>query len=168
MSGRRGMRPLLVVATAVAVATLVGACSGPDILFYEVLRTREEECAIRQNGEFCVEPEQFEAPVLEVWSVEEHDDRSLLYINEEVWLLEPLPDDADATTPHTATKRQISVVGAGGCTNTSIRSVRFVADNAGFAGTFSSESVLEGPASCGATPSGERFRDDVSGVVSGP
>lgn len=164
-----------VLRRCVGVAVLNGllsgtlaACGGPSITFYEVLRVRQEECTIRQNGEFCVEPEQFDPPVTEVWSVELHDDRSVLSFDEEVWLLAPLAEGEDPATATYAGEKRLVTTDGTGCTTTALRVVRFTADGAIMNGTLSSRSVLEGPAACGATPTGDRSVDAVSGTAGSP
>lgn len=148
---------------------LLSSCGGGGLDFYEVVRSRVTECLIRANGEFCVEPDQFDPPSLEVWTVEARDGRTILYANEEVWLLDALPADADpATTPRSTTKASVSIDGQTGCRTDAVRTVSFVADRNGFQGTLTSRSVTTGPAACGSTPIGERSVDDVVGGVSGP
>jgi hypothetical protein len=148
---------------------LFAGCRGEGITFYEVVRSRVEECLIRDNGEFCVEPDQFDPPSREVWSTETRGEQLLLYFAEEIWLLEPLAQGADpALTSRTATKDSFVVDGQGGCRTDLTRTVSFVADGEVFSGSLSSRSVLTGPASCGSTPVGERTLDNVAGGVSGP
>jgi len=101
----------------------------------------------------------------------------VLYLEEEVWILDDLPDGADqATTPRTATKTSVVIDGATGCRTDGARTVSFLSEistsafgTSGFLeGSVTSRSVLTGPASCGSTPVGERTVDDVVGQVSGP
>jgi hypothetical protein len=159
------MRRLL----AVSVAGLLSSCSSDGLAFYEVVRSRVTECLIRANGEFCVEPDQFDPPSVEVWTVETRADRTFLYANEQVWILDPLPADADpATTPRSTTNASVSINGQTGCRTDAVRTVSFVADRNGFQGTLTSRTVTTGPAACGSTPTGERSVDDVVGEVSGP
>jgi hypothetical protein len=156
---------VVVVAFVVAIA----GCNFSDgIVFYEVVREREEECLIRQNGEFCVEPEQFDPPSVEVWSVEERESATLLYVDEEVWIMDALPEDADDTTPRRAEKTSIVTDGSTGCVSERKRSVSFVADGETFDGELAVRAVLTGPVACGNTPAGERSIDSVEGGVSGP
>ncbi len=166
--------PAIVLALALPLQT---GCGGDGIGFFEVVRTRLEECAIRSNGEFCVEPEQFDPPVVEVWSVDVRADTAVLYLDEEVWILDDLPDGADkATTPRTATKTSVVIDGATSCRSDASRTVSFISDisvsafgtTGSLQGSLTSRSVLTGPASCGSTPVGERTVDDVVGQVSGP
>ena len=89
------MRRLLAVIVA---GLLSSSCSSDGLAFYEVVRSRVTECLIRANGEFCVEPDQFDPPSVEVWTVETRADRTILYANEEVWILDALPEDADPAT----------------------------------------------------------------------
>lgn len=148
--------------------TLSVACADGTLVFYEVVRARTAECAIRANGEFCVDEEQFDPPSVEVWSVEAREGRSILYANEEVWVLEPLPADAPTSTPQSTTKASVVVDGQSGCRTDAVRTVEFVADGTTFQGTLSSRTVTTGPEACGSTPVGERSVDDVAGQVSGP
>jgi hypothetical protein len=157
-----------VFATGLGLASLC-SCGSGGLEFYEVLRSRVTECLIRVNGEFCVEPDQFDPPSLEVWTLEERDGRSILYVSEEVWILDVLPEDADpATTPRATTKASVVIDGQTGCRTDAERSVSFIADRNGFEGTLTSRSVTTGPAACGSTPVGLRTVDDVIGGVSGP
>jgi hypothetical protein len=144
------------------------ACADGSLVFYEVLRARTAECLIRANGEFCVEEDQFDPPSVEVWSVEARDGRSILYANEEVWVLDPLPDDAPASTPQSTTKASVVIDGQSGCRTDAMTTVEFVADTNTLQGTLTSRTVTTGPESCGSTPVGERSVDDVVGQVSGP
>lgn len=167
MSARR----LVVVAL---VAVLSSSCGGPSFYsdgrfrFYDVERARSEECAIRANGEFCVEPEQFDPPVTEVWTVDLNDDISTLYVDEEVWVLDPLPDGPTDDAPRTASRRSIVTDGDTGCTTTRLRDISFVSDEAGLTGTMRESQVLQGPASCGDTPAGQRSVDTLTGFAGGP
>ena len=148
---------------------LSSACSTDGLVFYEVVRARVAECLIRSNGEFCVEPDQFDPPSVEVWTVETRADRTILYANEEVWILDALPDDADpTTTPQSTEKVSVVLNGDTGCRTDTIRSVLFIADSDVFDGTLTSRTVTTGPAACGSTPVGDRRVDSVIGSVSGP
>lgn len=154
---------------ALCLLTSSLGCTVEGHTFYEVFRARLEECLIRANGEFCVEPDQFDPPSIEVWTVEARDGRSILYANEEVWILDALPDDADpVTTPQRATKTSLVLEGQTGCRTDTTRTVEFVADGVVFDGTVASRAVITGPASCGSTPVGDRTVDTVQGEVSGP
>ena len=170
-------RPLPMSPVLVGLAIGFAGCAGDGIDFFEVVRSRVDECAIRSNGEFCVEPEQFDPPTVEVWSVETRADVALLYVDEEVWVLDPLADDADpATVERTATKTSVVIDGLSGCRTDAVRAVTFlsVVNRSAFGttgsldGNVSVRSVLTGPESCGSTPVGERTVDVVSGTVSGP
>jgi len=155
---------------AVIVAGLLSSsCSSDDLAFYEVVRSRVTECLIRANGEFCVEPDQFDPPSVEVWTVETRADRTILYANEEVWILDALPEDADpVTTPRATEKVSVVINGETGCRTDAVRAVEFVADRDAFDGTLTSRTVTTGPAACGSTPVGDRSVDSVVGSVSGP
>lgn len=156
------------VAATVALLSLAG-CTGDGLVFYEVFRARFEECLIRANGEFCVEPDQFDPPSTEVWTVEEREGRTILYETEEVWILDVIADDADpVTTPRTATKTSVVIDGGTGCRTDTSRTIQFVADGVVFDGTLTSRSVVTGPSACGSTPVGDRSIDTVQGQVSGP
>jgi len=162
------MKTLPVV--VIAAATL-SACNpyATDFVFYEVTRVRAEECAIRANGEFCVEPDQFDAPVVEVWTVALESATPTLYVDEEVWVLAPLGDDEDpATATRTASRRSVVTDGNSGCTTTRLRDLDFVTDELGLSGGMRESSVLEGPSSCGDTPAGQRTVDTLSGIAGGP
>jgi hypothetical protein len=155
----------------VGAANLVAltACGPAGLIFYDVERTRTEQCTIRSNGEFCVEPEQFGPPVFEAWAVEFADDVDRLHIGTETWPLDPLVDGADpATTPRTATRQQIVSTGDGGCVTTTNRSVEFFANDQVLQGTFRATTRIDGPPACGATPVGDRFVDTLSGQVGTP
>lgn len=152
-----------------ATVLLSSSCASEGLAFYEVVRARVTECLIRANGEFCVEPDQFDPPSIEVWTVETRADRTILYANEEVWVLDALPDDADpATTPRATEKASVVINGETGCRTDAVRAVEFIADGSGFDGTLTSRSVTTGPAACGSTPVGDRSVDSVVGGVSGP
>ncbi len=170
-------RPLPMSPVLVGLAIGFAGCAGDGIDFFEVVRSRVDECAIRSNGEFCVEPEQFDPPTVEVWAVETRAEVALLYVDEEVWVLDPLPGDADpATVERTATKTSVVIDGLTGCRTDAVREVGFlsVVTRSAFGttgtldGSLSVRSVLTGPESCGSTPVGERTVDVVSGTVSGP
>ena len=89
------MRIGLAVAVAVVVVgAVVFGCAPPVLVFYETTRTRSAECLIRSNGEFCAEPEEFAAPVIEVWTLEVTDRVSRVFVDEEVWVIDPLPPSA--------------------------------------------------------------------------
>ncbi len=164
----RSMTRLLLGAhLGVGIAASLGCLDG-GMVFYEVVRARSAECLIRANGEFCVEEDQFDPPSVEVWSVEARRGRSILYANEEVWVLDPLPDDAPSGTPEAATKASVVLDGQTGCRTDAERAVEFIADGLNFQGTLTSRAVTTGPESCGSTPVGERSVDDVRGQVSGP
>ncbi len=163
------MKPWVKSTTIMAVIAMVAGCNFADgIVFYEVVRARQEECLIRENGEFCVEPDQFDPPSVEVWSVEERDTVTLLYIDEEVWVVDALADDADDASPRRAEKRSEFTDGGTGCVTDRSRVITYVADGNTFDGELVSRSVLNGPVACGNTPVGERSIDDVNGGVSGP
>lgn len=162
------MKTLCVFAIAAAA---LPACNpyATDFAFYEVTRVRSEECAIRANGEFCAEPEQFDPPVVEVWTVSQASDTPTLYVDEEVWVLAPLSDDEDpATASRTASRRSVVTDGNSGCTTTRLRDLDFVTGDSGLSGTMRESSVLEGPPSCGDTPAGQRTVDTLSGTAGGP
>jgi hypothetical protein len=149
--------------------SLLSSCINDGLVFYEVVRSRVTECLIRANGEFCVEPDQFDPPSVEVWTIETRAERTILYANEEVWILDVLPEDADpATTPRTTSKASVVVDGETGCRTDAVRTVEFIADRDAFDGTLTSRTVTTGPAACGSTPVGDRSVDSVVGNVSGP
>ncbi len=153
---------------AVVVPVVGGAsCGGDSVVFYEVTRTRSEECTIRSNGEFCVEPDQFDPPRVEVWTIEVQEHVSRVFVDEEVWILDPLPDDADDETTRLATRTssrsRVVTDGAGPCTATTTEDLSFTADRADFNGELAIRSVIEGPEACGTTPVGERTLDDLKG-----
>lgn len=153
----------------VLLALGAGCSPAADIAFYESVRARAEECTIRSNGEFCVEPEQFDAPVTEVWAVQVRSDATLLFLNEDVWVMDQQADGADPfTDPHRAERTSTLTDGTSGCTTTRTTSITFVADGVALTGTVESRTVLEGPTACGDTPVGDRTRDTVTGVGSGP
>ncbi len=161
----RGARLCLAACACASVA----ACGPQGIAFYDVLRERTEQCSIRSNGEFCVEPEQFAPPLVEAWAIDQRDDAHVLYVGEETWVLAPLPDDADPwTAPRTARREQVVTAGAALCTTTEVESVEFVADGQTLTGSFSGTTRLEGPTACGATPVGERFLEALTGNVGTP
>ena len=149
----------------VVVAGLCG-CARDSMLFYETTRTRSAECAIRSNGEFCAEPEQFAAPVSEVWSVEVKDEVTRLFADEEVWVLDPLAEGEDPFVVRRTSSKASSVSsGAGPCTTTTTRDVSFTADGVDLVGELKTETRLEGPEACGSTPVGERTTDDIVGFA---
>jgi hypothetical protein len=152
------------------VLSLTGCNNSNDgITFYEAVRARSEECTIRSNGEFCVEPDQFDPPVTEVWAVHVRSDATLLYLDEEVWVMDPQAEDASAfADAHTTTRSSTQTDGSAGCTTTRVGTITFVADGTSLTGTVASRTVLEGPASCGDTPIGERTVDIVTGSGGGP
>jgi len=154
---------------ALVVSTAVAACGPQGIVFYDVLRERTEQCSIRSNGEFCVEPEQFAAPVVEAWALDQRADAHLLFVGEQTWVLAPLPDDADPwTAPRIARREQVAPAGAALCTTIEVQSVEVVANGQTLTGTFAGSARLEGPAACGATPVGERFLESLTGSVGTP
>ena len=162
-----------VVVFALAMVPLVGCGQGfysdGRFAFYEVVAARSEECAIRANGEFCVAPEQFDPPITQVWTVDINDDTSTLYVDEEVWVLAPLPDGSDPqTTARTASRRSIVTDGGSGCTTSKHSDISFTFDDVSLSGTMRASSVLEGPASCGDTPAGQRTVDTLTGSIGGP
>jgi hypothetical protein len=158
--------------SAVVVAVLVagvGGCRPAGLLFYDVTRTRTEQCSIRSDGRFCVEPEQFAAPVTESWGVEFGRSVSLLYVDEQVRVLEPIDADDDPyTAVHKTTQSRIVSAGAAQCTTTTAETITFIADGAEFTGTLRASTKLEGPSACGATPVGEDFIEDLAGVEGTP
>jgi hypothetical protein len=152
-----------------AVVSFVAGCRPEGLIFYDVQRSRLEQCTIRSNGEFCVEPDQFAAPVLEAWGVELRDDGGLLHLQTETWVLDRLPDGADPNvTPRTATREQVVTSGDAGCVTTSTRSVEFFADGVRLQGTLRATTRIDGPAACGATPVGERAVDILDGLAGTP
>lgn len=156
-------------APLLAAALLSSSCGNDGLAFYEVVRSRVTECLIRANGEFCVEPDQFDPPSVEVWTIETRADRTILYANEEVWILDALTEDADpATTPRSTEKVSVVINGETGCRTDAVRVVEFVADRTVFDGTLTSRSITTGPAACGSTPVGDRSVDSVVGSPSGP
>lgn len=154
---------LVVVACAAAIAAAIAAgCNGDHAIFYDVVQTRSEECAIRSNGEFCAEPEQFAPPVATVWMIEHTEDVSRVYVDEEVFVLDPLSDGDDPLAAElTGVRRSVFV--ENNCTTTREETLRLRADTAVLSGSLARASVLSGPASCGATPSGERSLDTLTG-----
>ncbi len=152
---------------AVVVVVMASSCYGDGIQFYQVLRERSEECLIRENGEFCVEPDQFDPPSSEVWSVETREGVNLLVANEEVWVLDPIAEDDDPRQVSlTATKDSLIINGNSGCRTDAIKSVTFTADGQEFVGELRARSVLTGGAGCGTN--GQRTVDRVIGFVAGP
>jgi hypothetical protein len=164
----RALLPLA-LASFLALVFVVG-CGPADFFgFYEVTRSRAEECIIRQNGEFCVEPEQFDPPVSEAWTVDLRGAGGFLYIEEEVWVLDPLGEDDDPfETPRKGVRARSTTSGAAGCTRVVNEEVRFAIDREILGGTLSRTTRLEGPVACGETPSGERTVDDVTGFAGAP
>jgi hypothetical protein len=159
---------LSIIVAAVVVVSL-GACAPAGQVFYDVLRTRAEECAIRSTGEFCVDAEQFAPPYLQNWAVDLGDDVDIVIIDGEVWRLAPLADGDDPwTTPRTAQFEQVVTTGAALCTTTTTSSLEFVANGAVLTGTFRSRSRLVGPEGCGETPIGERVVDTLDGQAGTP
>jgi hypothetical protein len=153
----------------VVLVALTSGCGSPGLLFYDVLRTRTEQCSIRSNGEFCVEPDQFAAPVLEAWAVDLREDGDVLFVAEEAWVLAPLADGVDPwATPRTASRRKVVTAGAALCTTTETTTIEFVADGTTLVGSLRTATRLDGPAACGATPVGERVVEDLNGQVGTP
>jgi hypothetical protein len=153
----------LVVVSLVVAAGCAG-CAADDVVFYEVTRSRVEECAIRSNGEFCVEPEQFDPPETTVWTVEIQEHVSRLFVDEEVWVLDPLAEGDDPYAVEQSASRDSTVTsGAGPCTSTKSETISFSADRTTFSGSLFSQTVLSGPAACGDTPVGERSEDELAG-----
>ena len=156
-------------ASLIGVLVVVGGsfagCARDDVVFYEVTEARVEECAIRSNGEFCVEPDQFDPPRTTVWTVEFNVDKaSLLVVDEEVYVLDGGEDGEDPKkTEQTATRSNAVTSGAGPCTSTREETLRFVADGATLTGSLDVKSVLTGPEACGSTPVGERTSDTLAG-----
>jgi len=159
------MRLLCITAVAVAAALVAPiGCGSDDIVFYEVVRAREEECSIRSTGEFCVEPEQFTPPDVSVWTVEFTPAGSRLFVDEEVWVLEPVEEGTDPRTSQHKSKRTSSrTSGNGPCTSTREESLSFRADGDVFRGTLDIQTVLTGPEACGSTPVGDRVSDSLKG-----
>ncbi|MDP2340676.1 MAG: hypothetical protein Q8O67_06950 [Deltaproteobacteria bacterium] len=156
-------------AAVVVVALGLGSCARDSVIFYETTRTRTVECDIRSTGEFCAEPEQFDAPVIDVWAVEVTKQIARLYVDEEVWVLDPLAEGEDPfAVERTASKASSIASGAGPCTTTTTRFVQFRADGANLDGQLQTQTILEGPEACGSTPVGERTTDNLSGVAGGP
>lgn len=157
----------VVGAFVVVVVGALAGCSAPTTVFYEVTTSRTEECAIRVNGEFCVEPEQFDPPVATVWTVEfphEAERPARLYVDEEVWVLDPIDEGKDPyASSHTASRSSI-VTSGNGCTSTKSEALQFTADRTNFTGTLSTSTVLTGPAACGDTPVGQRTENDLAGA----
>lgn len=150
---------------------VVGAvgCVDNSTVFYEVTSARVEECAIRANGEFCVEPDQFDPPETTVWTVELGDKVSRLVVDEEVWVLDPLDEGEDPfQATHTSTRSSIVTSGNGPCTSTKSEALSFSADGTDFGGSLRVETVLSGPEACGDTPVGERSEDDLAGSAFTP
>jgi hypothetical protein len=159
----------IVTRLVVAAAALLPACAPAGLTFYDVQRSRTEQCAIRSNGEFCVEPEQFAPPVFEAWAVDLGDDADLLYVDEQVWVLAPLSDGDDPqVTPRKAQRSRVVSAGDALCTTTETQTVEFVADALGLAGTYEMSTRLDGPAACGTTPVGERIVEDLTGQAGTP
>lgn len=156
--------PLWIV---VLVASIAG-CNAQNLRFYEIIRTRTEECSIRPNGEFCKEPEQFDPPVTEVWSIEARPDAVFLYVDDETWLLDEMPEGSDSRTPRTGTRTTVVTRTPGPCTSTTQRSVSIVFDDVALSGSYAESTRLDGALSCGETPVGQRFADDVAGAVGAP
>ena len=153
----------------VAVASSAACTNADGITFYESVRARSEECAIRSNGEVCVEPDQFDPPVTEVWGVHLRSDATLLYLDEEVWVMDAQPEGSSPTTDaHTTTRSSTQTDGSSGCTTNRVETITFVADGGVLVGTVTATTVLEGPEACGDTPVGERTIDVVNGTGSGP
>lgn len=151
-----------------ALSVIAGCDFGPaDIVFYEVTSTRDEQCAIRSNGEFCLEEEeQFDPPVFTVWGIEDGEESDRLYVDEEVWVLDPLAEGEDPLlTTRTANRSRIITEGDGPCRATTIELLSFKADQVTFEGTFERTAVIDGPAACGETPVGERTVDDLEGTA---
>jgi hypothetical protein len=162
-------RALLVAAVCVTVVAEVAGCAPTGLTFYDVLRTRTEQCSIRSNGEFCVEPEQFAPPVLEAWAVHLGEDADVLYVDEEAWVLERPAEGADpSTATRTATRQQVIAAGDNLCTTTETRVVEFVADGVSLSGTYRASTRLDGPTSCGTTPVGERVVESLAGQAGTP
>ncbi len=158
-----------VVVVASFLVLVGGGCARDSLTFYKTTRTRTAECAIRDNGEFCAEPEQFSAPVIDVWAVEITDKIARLFVDEEVWVLDPVAEGEDPfAVERSASKASSTATGSGPCTTTTTRAVAFFADGANLAGTLKTQTVLEGPESCGNTPVGERTTDELVGVLDGP
>jgi hypothetical protein len=147
---------------ALAAVALAPACNGDHAIFYDVVQTRTEECAIRSNGEFCAEPEQFSPPVVTVWMIEHTDTVSRVYVDEEVFVLSPLAEGEDPLVAELTGERRAVFV-ENNCTTTRDETLRVRADKSVLSGSLARKSVVTGPASCGATPSGERSVDALEG-----
>ncbi len=159
---------LVVVASAVLLGVGAVGCAPPRTSFYEVTTSRTEECAIRVNGEFCVEEDQFDPPVTTVWTIEFPSEKgrpSRLYVDEEVWVLDAIGEDDDPyDVAHSSSRSLIVTSGNGPCTSTKTEELRFKADRLDLNGTLSTSTVLAGPAACGDTPVGERTENDLAGA----
>ena len=156
-------------ARALALGLLLTAFAGcrcDSFRFYDVTRTRVEECDILPQGELCDEPEGFAPPVTEVWAVERVGDEVRVYVDEEVWVANP-PDPADDPDFVTADKLEVSTVDPGPCVTTSTRSFEILAAFDALTGEVAERDRLDGPDECGETPTGLRTRSRVDGVLSG-
>jgi hypothetical protein len=161
--GRLGTGAVALVVTGTA------GCGPRGLVFYDVTRTRVEECAIRSNGEFCAEPDQFEPPLIENWGVDARDDGGFLYLAGEAWVLAPLPANADPrVTPRTATRERTVASGDALCSTLTTGVVEFLADDLALTGTYRATTRLDGPPACGATPVGERVVEDLVGSAGTP
>ncbi len=164
------MKPVAVALVLFSITSCGGGFGGPTA-FYEVVRARSEECTIRSNGEFCVEPDQFDPPVTDVWSVALEggaDHARVLIVDDEVWILDPRDGSEREGTAERGSKRSVVTDGSSGCTTTRTRAVEFVVDGLILTGTASESSVLTGPPSCGDTPAGQRTVDTLNGTIGGP
>ena len=144
----------------------IGACRCDSFRFYDVTRTVQEECDIRPNGEFCDEPEGFSPPVDEVWTVERVGDEIRVYVDEEVWVANPLDPAQDANFI-TAEKLEIAAREPGPCVTTTSRSFQIVANFDTLTGSLAETSRVEGPEECGETPTGVRRLVELEGIAAG-
>jgi hypothetical protein len=156
------------VVLALALMALTACGPVERFWYYRVDRTNIEECSIRPDGEFCKSEDQFQPDTNEGWSLHIDGTETTLFIDETAWRLDPLADDADPLTADRAGKRLVKESREPGpCTTTTEQLVRLSVTQERIAGDLRSRRVVEGPEACGATPSGDRIVQDITGLADG-
>lgn len=158
--------PAFLSSLALLALSVLSACDS-NFALYDVSIVNELRFDINPQGEF---EDDLLPPAQQLVGVETKDGRQIVYLGEEIWLVEEDPvETGTETEAFRASKETKTTRGEGLCEQTVQRTLTFTvtgdpfSGTEAFSGTLDENERLEGAESCGETPRGTRARFQLDG-----